>query len=131
MVVYPAIFTEEKEGGYSICFPDLKGCYSCGDNTAHAFEMATEALDGYLASIMDRGIAIPQPSAIGAVKVENENEYVAMICGRPERLLKKAKNKAVKKTLTIPTWLSEMADTKHVNYSSVLQEALKEHLGLI
>lgn len=28
--VYPAIFTLEDEGGYSVFFPDLEGCYTCG-----------------------------------------------------------------------------------------------------
>ena len=43
---------------------------------------------------------------------------------------KKFSNKAVKKTLTIPTWLNEMAIESNVNFSTVLQEALKKHLGL-
>ena len=38
--------------------------------------------------------------------------------------------KSVRKNITIPAWLSERADEMHINYSSVLQEALKEHLGL-
>ena len=30
--VYPAIFTPEENGAFSITFPDLEGCYTCGDN---------------------------------------------------------------------------------------------------
>ena len=29
--VYPAIFTSEPDGGYSVYFPDMEGCYTCGD----------------------------------------------------------------------------------------------------
>ena len=43
---------------------------------------------------------------------------------------KKFSNKAVKKALTIPTRLNEMAIESNVNFSTVLQEALKKHLGL-
>ena len=32
--VYPALFTEEEDGKYSVVFPDLEGCYSCGDDLA-------------------------------------------------------------------------------------------------
>jgi len=39
-------------------------------------------------------------------------------------------NKAVKKTLTIPQWLSDLAEERKVNYSRLLQEALKDHLGV-
>ncbi|KJE25962.1 hypothetical protein LG52_633 [Geobacillus kaustophilus] len=38
-------------------------------------------------------------------------------------------NKAVKKTLTIPKWLDDLAKQHHVNYLQILQEALKKHLG--
>jgi post-segregation antitoxin (ccd killing protein) len=40
-------------------------------------------------------------------------------------------SRAVKKTLTIPAWLNEQAEKAHVNFSSVLQEALKKHLQII
>ena len=127
MVFYPAIFTKENDGDYSVSFPDLDGCFSCGDGMSRAAEMATEALDGYLASVMDRGLAVPKPSDIKDVKTAN-GEYVVMISGNPEKLLKK--NKAVKKTLTIPEWLNDEADKRHINYSSVLQDALKQAIGV-
>ncbi len=40
-------------------------------------------------------------------------------------------NRAVKKTLTIPAWLNEAAE-KHggVNYSQILQSALKDYLDI-
>ncbi|MDR1134615.1 MAG: hypothetical protein LBL49_00310 [Clostridiales Family XIII bacterium] len=34
------------------------------------------------------------------------------------------KTKAVKKTLSIPEWMNEEAEKKHINFSSVLQSAL-------
>lgn len=39
-------------------------------------------------------------------------------------------NQAIKKTLTIPQWLDEAAKEKKVNFSRVLQEALKDLLGI-
>ena len=41
---------------------------------------------------------------------------------------KKHSNKAVKKTLTIPEWLNVLAENESINFSQVLQEALKERL---
>jgi len=38
--------------------------------------------------------------------------------------------KAVKKTLSIPYWLNELAEKEHINFSGVLQEALKKRLGV-
>jgi hypothetical protein len=44
--------------------------------------------------------------------------------------LKNDKNKAIKKTLTIPKWLDELATEQSVNFSQTLQDALKEKLGI-
>lgn len=40
--LYPAVFTEEKDG-YSIIFPDFEGCFSEGDTLEEAYEMAIPA----------------------------------------------------------------------------------------
>ena len=39
-------------------------------------------------------------------------------------------NSSVKKTLTIPKWINDIAEKNHVNFSQVLQMALKDCLGL-
>ncbi|MGG3325909.1 type II toxin-antitoxin system HicB family antitoxin, partial [Bacillus velezensis] len=39
-------------------------------------------------------------------------------------------NKAVKKTLTVPKWLAEAAEKEGVNFSQLLQFALRERLGI-
>ena len=44
--VYPAIFTSEPDGGYSVYFPDLEGCYTCGDTLADALFMADAEICG-------------------------------------------------------------------------------------
>jgi hypothetical protein len=38
--------------------------------------------------------------------------------------------KAVKKTLTIPQWLSEEAERQHISLSALLQSALKHELSV-
>ena len=42
--VYPAIFTEEKKGDYSIEFPDIDGCFTCGTDLADGIAMAADVL---------------------------------------------------------------------------------------
>lgn len=39
-------------------------------------------------------------------------------------------NKAVKKTLSIPSCLNDMAERADINFSGVLQEALKANLNI-
>ena len=40
-------------------------------------------------------------------------------------ILKEYDNKVVKKTLTISSWLNKLREEKKVNFSQVLQDALK------
>ncbi|GAB1399112.1 hypothetical protein MASR1M66_05640 [Aminivibrio sp.] len=45
-------------------------------------------------------------------------------------LRRKSAEKAVSKNVTLPRWLNEMAMEHKINFSSTLQEALKEKLGV-
>ena len=101
LFVYPAIFHKEDES-YWVEFPDLKGCNTYGSTIPEAMEMAQEALTGYLLSLLEHGDNIASPSDI--------NQY--------------KDTKAVKKTLTIPSWLNDRAISMGINFSQALQEAL-------
>lgn len=41
--VYPAII-EHAEDGYNVSFPDVPGCYTCGEDLTDAIAMAEDAL---------------------------------------------------------------------------------------
>ena len=127
--VYPAIFTEEN-GAYSVLFPDLEGCYTCGDDLKDAFEMAEDVLAFTLYHYESKGLSIPAPSALGSIKT-HENEFVSFVLADTLEYQKIHNSKAVKKTLTIPEWLNELAVENNINFSQVLQNALKEQLHVI
>lgn len=126
LTVYPAVFTKE-EIGYSVSFPDLDGCFTEGDTLEEAVEMAQEALGLYLISQEERNIPIPKASDSTAIK-HSDGEIISLVSTPMERY--RRKNKAVKKTLTIPQWLNDEAESRHINFSSVLQNALKRELNL-
>ena len=116
---YPAIVHEE-DGSFWVEFPDLEGCFSEGEAMADAISNASDALGGYLCSLMDRGIEIPVAS--DAKDIQPESGVVTIIVTDP--LSYKRSTKSVKKTLTIPEWLNDEAEKRHINFSSVLQKAL-------
>lgn len=120
---YPAIFTPEEDGSYSINFPDLEGCYTCGDSLEDGIEMASDALALVLYGYEKDGREIPAPSAPAAIPLSG-NAFVNYIACDTLRYRKMYNNKAVKKTLTIPEWLNEAAASMGLNFSQVLQEAL-------
>lgn len=121
--VYPAIFTPEEDSGFSIDFPDLEGCHTCGDSLEDGIEMAQDALALVLYGYEKDGRAIPAPSDLSALPTSN-GAFANFIACDTMAYRKMYNNRAVKKTLTIPEWLNEAASAMGLNFSQVLQEAL-------
>lgn len=128
--MYPAVFTEDKHG-LAVEFPDLPGCYTCGDDLGQAFTRAREALGLHLYGMEQDGEAIPAPTGPAALMSGlKAGQSVALVETWMPLIRGEAELRAVKKTLTVPKWLADLAEHHKVNFSHVLQEALKEHLGL-
>lgn len=126
--VYPAVFTEE-DCGYSINFPDLKNCFTSAETLGEGIKMAKDVLCLTLYEMEQAGEAIPVPSALRDVVTE-ENEFVNYISCDTIEYRKFFDNKAVKKTLSIPSWLNDLAERADINFSATLQAALKQQLNI-
>lgn len=127
--VYPAVFTPEEDGKYSVFFPDLDGCYTCGDDLQDAIVMAEDVLAFYLYDEEVTQNEIPKSSTTAEIELK-DGEFVNYIACDTIEYAKMHNNRAVKKTLTIPEWLNEAATRAGVNYSQVLQEALMSKLNI-
>ena len=127
--VYPAIFTHEENGQYSVTFPDVEGCYTGGDDLADAIEMAEDALALMLFHFEQEKHPIPASSDLADIAAE-DGSFVSLIACDTLGYQKRNNTKAVKKTLSIPEWMNEAATAAGVNFSQVLQEALAEKLDL-
>lgn len=46
------------------------------------------------------------------------------------KYVNECKNQTVRKNVFIPSWLNEMAKKSNINFSNILQEALKHELGI-
>ena len=116
---YPAIVHEEESGCW-IEFPDLEGCFSDGGSVPEVVLNAEEALGAYLCSLEERGIKIPPASDYRTIQADSG--IVTLVATDPSKYHRNTR--AVKKTLTIPEWLNVEAEKRHINFSSVLQQAL-------
>lgn len=126
--VYPAVFTKE-DHGYSVFFPDLEGCYTCGDDLHDALMMAADVLAFTLYDYEKDNREIPEPGNLKTIET-GDDEFVNYVACDTLEYRKLHNNRAIKKTLTMPEWLNEEAAAKGINFSAVLQEALKERLGV-
>lgn len=127
--VYPAIFTEEENGYYSVRFDDIEGCFTSGASLEEAMDMAKDALCLMLYTLEEEEEEIPKASDIRNVFTD-ENEFVSLVQCDTIEYRKFFNNKAVKKTLSIPAWLNDMAEKRDINFSATLQNALKQQLNI-
>lgn len=127
--IYPAIFSPESDGGYSVEFPDISGCFTCGDTLEDSLDMAADALALMLVHMEDENRQIPTPSSINMLEMKGD-EFASLISADTILYRKTLSNIAVKKTLTIPQYLDQAGIAAGINFSQLLQDALKERLHL-
>ena len=118
LFVYPAIFHQE-DNAYWVEFPDLEGCHTYGSSIPETLEAAQEALAAYLLTLLEQDSSIASPSEISAFHVEDG--FLSLVSCDINQY---KDTKAVKKTLTIPSWLNDRAVAMGINFSQVLQDAL-------
>lgn len=124
---FAAVFTAEADGGYSVRFPQLDGCYTQGNSFEEARREAVDAMSLHLYGMEQDGESIPEAEMNVATE---EGEMIVPIIAWMTPFRDQMENRAVKKTLTIPAWLNDAAERQGVNYSQILQSALKDYLGI-
>ncbi len=134
---YPACFIKE-DSGYSVIFPDLNTA-TCGENLEDAFSMAVDCLAGYLYSADLEGEKVPSASGLKDIDIQkimdeletsSDEAFVNIVTVDVAEYAKSHFTKSVRKTLTIPSWLNDAALKQNINFSQVLQEALKQKIGI-
>lgn len=126
--VYPAVFHPNAgDGSITVTVPSLPGCMTEGKDLMDAIYMAGDAVAMWLWCTENQQEEIPAPLPPPEVR---SPEFVNYVYADTDEYRRKHDNRAVKKTLSIPSWLNDQAIQAGVNFSQILQDALKEHLGV-
>jgi len=125
---YPAIFTYESGQEIAVDFPDLK-CATSGTNDDDAFLSARELLGCVLSGLEEDGEVIPVPTPLSEIKMQ-ENERAVLIDVYMPSVRMANVNRSVNRTVTLPAWLNAAALERNINFSQVLQDALKNQLHI-
>ena len=125
---YPAVFSYEDGQEIAVVFPDLDVATS-GVNDDDALVSARELLGCALCGMEEDGEAIPAPTPLNEVALGSNERAVLVDVYMPSIRLAQV-NKAVSRTVTLPAWLNAAALERNINFSQVLQGALREQLHL-
>lgn len=58
-----------EDGGFVVTVPALPGCITQGNSYDHALEMAREAIEGYIAVLVEDGDPIPEESQDQKIRI--------------------------------------------------------------
>lgn len=125
---YPAIFTYEEGQEIAVVFPDLDVATS-GINDNDALLSARELLGCTIYGLEEDGEDIPAPTPLSKVALQN-NERAVLIDVYMPSIRQAHINRSVSRTVTLPAWLNAAALECNINFSQVLQDALKAQLHL-
>ena len=126
-IFYPCVIKKEKDIYYAN-FVDFESCFTDGETLEEVVNNAKDVLTGVLLVMAKKNIPFPEMEE-NKIKLNSE-EFLMYIDVWLPPILEKAENQSVKKTLTIPKWLNDEAEKHSLNFSSILQTALKETLGI-
>ncbi len=126
--MFPAVFTYEANQEIAVVFPDLDVATS-GTNDNDALLSARELLGCVLYGMEEDNQEIPVPTPLSEVAVTENERAILVDVYMPSIRMAKI-NRSVNRTVTLPAWLNAAALERNINFSQVLQDALKAQLNM-
>ncbi len=123
--IYPIILHPEKGGGYSVDVPDLN-IGTQGETVAECIDMARDAIGLWGICQQDDHKPIPTPTTL--TPRCDEGSLVTLVDIDFDAYRRANDMRTVRKNVTLPSWLCDLAEKSGVNFSQVLQEGLRTKL---
>lgn len=127
--LYTALFTPIEDGtGYYAKVPDLPGCITTGSSLPDAIEQITDAMNAWLVVAEDEGNEIAPPTPQEQL-CSGSDAVCSLISADTIAYRAKTDTRAVRKNVSLPCWMLQLADKRGINCSQVLQDALRTMLA--
>lgn len=134
-VVYPVIYTRmgDKKNTFLVNVPDIGGATE-GYGLADAIGMAKDYIANALCEM--RKSDFPPPSDVNDIDPRSScfaqagESFVSLVDVDIDAYRRKEKSRSVRRNITLPEWLDEMATESKINVSALAQSALKKKLGM-
>lgn len=127
--IYSATFVPTGEGTrYLARVPDLPGCITTGSDLQDAILQISDAAAGWLTVAEDEALPIPPATPQSALDcVPGCTFSLIQIDTLAYRAL--TDNRSVRKNVSLPAWMADLAERRGINCSQVLQEGLRARLS--
>ena len=133
--IYPVIFTEtnDKENPVLVYIPDINGMTE-GKDIADAITMAKDYICNSIFNKKDS--EIPVAKRIDEIDLKESpffdsgKSFASLVDVDLAAFRLREKSKSVRRNITLPQWLDDMATVANLNVSAIAQSALKKELGI-
>ena len=125
---YPVILTPGSEY-ILVSVPDF-GIDTQGTDIPDAMEMVRDAIGLMGIDMEDDGETLPTPADAASVRSDSPGAFVTLVDVDFTEYRRRNDLRSVKKNCTLPSWLCSEAEKAGVNFSAVLQAALKRELNI-
>ena len=124
--IYTATFIPNEDGTKFYCrVPDPPGCIATGNNIEDAIEMITDVASGWLVVAEDEGSSIPETTPQCDLGIP-DNAICSIICIDTLAYRAVTDTKAIRKNISLPAWMTTLAEKRGVNCSQVLKDGLMQ-----
>ncbi|MGG1658853.1 type II toxin-antitoxin system HicB family antitoxin [Brevibacillus sp. NRS-1366] len=128
--IYPVVVEKAEDGGLGMYFPDFPGTAIMARDLIDGMKRAKEMLAERLLDVEATGQEVPKPSEPNAIELLDADDRVIFIELYMPPYRDEEANKSVTKNCTLPKWLKEAGEEAGLNFSQLLQTAIKRQLGI-
>ena len=127
--VYTAVFTPSEDNAKIYArIPDLPGCVTTGRDIQDAMEQIADAASGWLVVAEDEGLEIPSAAPQSRIP-RNKEDTLSLVRVDTVAYRAMTDTHAVRKNVSLPAWMANLADKRGINCSQILQEGLRLRLS--
>ena len=123
-----AVILSPSNGEYVVYIPDFD-IGTQGKDITEAIEMARDAIGLVGITMEDEKRELPLSTPLPEIKGA-EGDLITLVDVDFDDFRRKNEIKTVKKNCTLPSWLCYEAEKAHINFSQILQNALKQELKI-
>lgn len=122
LYTYTAVISES-DGTFYAKVPDIDGCITTASSLTEAIDLITDAMSLSLVVLEDEDIQPKHPTTQSDIP-HSPDDILTIIQADTIKYRGQTDTKAVRKNVSLPAWMSNLADKRGINCSKVLQDAL-------
>lgn len=127
--IYPVVFEKDEDNNIGMYFPDFEGAVVIPENISDGIKRAKELIAFRIVELIEDIKEIPVPSSPDSVILKKNEQLIYVDIYIPPYLHESA-NRAVTKNCTLPRWLRDAGEEAGLNFSHLLQKAIKDALDI-